>query len=74
LKKYDGMEDLLLGLTQYFLFYNENSWHQSLSYKTPNEVYQTAIGGDGAKIVDKFNDTGATLETILQSPIQLECE
>lgn len=76
LKKYDGMQDLLLGLTQYFLFYNEHRWHQSLNYKTPNEVYQTAMGG-GAKIVDKFNDTGTTLEPVSQdwdSAIQLECE
>lgn len=63
LKKYDGMQDLLLGLTHYFLFYNEERRHQSLNYKTPNEVYQTAIGG-GAKIVDKFNDTGTTLEPV----------
>jgi putative transposase len=28
----------------------------TLDYKTPDEVYKTAIGG-GAKIVDKFNDT-----------------
>jgi putative transposase len=76
LKKYDGMQDLLIGLTQYFLFYNEARWHQSLNYKTPNEVYQTAIGG-GARIVDKFNDTGDTSVPIPQdwaSAIQLECE
>jgi putative transposase len=76
LKKYDGMQDLLIGLTQYFLFYNEARWHQSLNYKTPNEVYQTAIGG-GARIVNKFNDTGDTSVPIPQdwaSAIQLECE
>lgn len=75
LKKYDGMPDLLLGLTQYFLFYNGERWHQSLQYKTPNEVYQTAIGG-GAKIVNKFNETGKTLEPVAKnwdSAIQLEC-
>ena len=76
LKKYDGMQDLLLGLTQYFLFYNDERWHQSLNYKTPNEVYQTAMGG-GAKIVDKFNHAGETLGSVPQdrdSAIQLECE
>ncbi|MDD5463499.1 MAG: integrase core domain-containing protein [Methylococcales bacterium] len=76
LKKYDGMQDLLLGLTQYFLFYNEDRRHQSLSYETPDEVYQTAMDG-GAKIIDKYNDAGTTLELVKQdwdSAIQLECE
>ena len=54
LKGYESMPDLLLGLTQYFLFYNQERLHQSLGYTTPNVVYQTATGG-GAKIVDKFN-------------------
>lgn len=39
LKKYDSIPSLLMGLTQYFLFYNEARWHQSLNYKTPNNVY-----------------------------------
>ncbi len=65
LKKYDGMQELLLGLTQYFLFYNDERWHQSLNYKTPNEVYQTAMGG-GAKIVDKFNHARETLDSVPQ--------
>jgi len=54
LKGYESLPDLLLGLTQYFLFYNEERLHQSLGYTTPDVVYQTAMGG-GAKIVDKFN-------------------
>jgi putative transposase len=54
LKGYESMPDLLLGLTQYFLFYNQERLHQSLGYITPNVVYQTATGG-GARIVDKFN-------------------
>jgi putative transposase len=76
LKKYDGIQDLLMGLTQYFQFYNEERWHQSLNYKTPNDVYQTAVG-DGAKIVNKFNSTGETPEPVQKnwdSAIQLECE
>lgn len=76
LKKYDSIQSLLMGLTQYFLFYNEARWHQSLNYKTPNDVYQTAMGG-GAKIVDKFNETRKTLDPVKKnwdSAIQLECE
>ncbi len=53
LKQYDCVQRLLLGLTDYFVFYNEERLHQSLSYKTPSMVYQTAIGG-GAKILDKY--------------------
>lgn len=53
LQKHENMQDLLMGLTRYFIFYNEERLHQSLGYKTPNVVYQTATGG-GAKIVDKF--------------------
>jgi putative transposase len=55
LKGYATMGDLLLGLTAYMSFYNEARQHQSLSYQTPNAVYQTGIGG-GAIIIDKFGD------------------
>jgi putative transposase len=73
LKQHSNMPDLLMGLTQYFQFYNQERWHQALDYKTPDEVYQTAKGG-GAKIVDKFNGTGETSEPVPQngdSAIQL---
>jgi len=60
LKGYESLPDLLLGLTQYFLFYNEERLHQSLGYTTPDVVYQTATGG-GAKIVDKFNKPTETV-------------
>lgn len=55
LKKYDGLPNLWLGLTEYFMFYNETRPHQSLSYATPSTVYKNAIGG-GAKVVDKFGE------------------
>jgi putative transposase len=57
LKQHGSVQGLLMGLTDYFVFYNEERYHQSLGYKTPSAVYQTAAGG-GARIVDKFN--GAT--------------
>jgi putative transposase len=56
LKQHGSLQDLLMGLTRYFMFYNEERLHQSLGYKTPDVVYRTAAGG-GAKIVDKFNET-----------------
>lgn len=63
LKKYEGVQDLLVGLRSYFGFYNAERRHQSLDYKTPDVVYQTATGG-GAKIVDKFSGARETLPPI----------
>jgi putative transposase len=62
LKQHNSVQSLLIGLTQYFQFYNEARRHQSLDYQTPDVVYQTATGG-GAKIVDKFNGPKETLAT-----------
>ena len=53
LKGYATMGELMIGLTEYFVFYNGKRPHQSLANKTPNTVYRSAIGG-GAMIVDKF--------------------
>jgi putative transposase len=64
LKQHGTIQGLLLGLTEYFRFYNQERRHQALGYKTPDDVYHTAIGG-GAKIVDKF---GGARET---SPVPL---
>jgi putative transposase len=54
LKGYAGVPELLLGLADYFEFYNSERFHQSLDYLTPDEVYLTGSGG-GARIVDKFS-------------------
>ena len=55
LKGYATTSELLIGLTEYFVFYNTERTHQSLDYSTPDEVYRTASGG-GATIVDKFSE------------------
>lgn len=57
-KSYAQMPELLIGLAEYFVFYNGERFHQSLDYKTPNEVYKTGVGG-GAKIADYFSDKKA---------------
>ena len=54
LKGYATLPELLLGLTEYFVFYNMERTHQSLDYRTPDVVYRTA-GGGGASIADKFS-------------------
>ena len=65
LKGYATMTDLMLGLAEYFTFYNTKRMHQSLEYSTPDKVYLTASGG-GAKIIDKYSKTeniSAEIET-----------
>jgi putative transposase len=57
LKGYSSLPKLMLGLTEYFVFYNEARPHQSLDYVTPSVVYKTATGG--AKIVDRFGVSDA---------------
>jgi putative transposase len=54
LKGYATVSELLIGLTKYFIFFNAERAHQSMSYKTPDQAYGTASGG-GAKIVDKYS-------------------
>ena len=49
-----------MGLTHYFMLYNNARKHQSLGYQTPEAVYPSGVGG-GAKIVDKFG--GVILES-----------
>jgi len=43
LNGYASMDELLLGLTKYFAFYNGERPHQALDYKTPDEVYQSIV-------------------------------
>jgi len=62
LRGYADMGELTLGLTEYFMFYNEERPHQSLTYQTPNQVYDTRQGG-GAKIVDRFSRKGSGSKT-----------
>ena len=60
LKRYASLPELLLGLTEYFAFYNDERPHQSLGYLTPEAVYRSGEGG-GAKIVDRFGQADAEL-------------
>lgn len=60
LKGYDNMRDLIIGLTEYFAFYNCERPHQALGNMTPNTVYKRAHGG-GALIVDKYPRKSGTV-------------
>jgi len=53
LKGYATVSELMIGLLEYFTFYNGERPHQSLGQLTPDVVYQTSIGG-GAMIMDKY--------------------
>ena len=66
LKGYATMGELMVGLTEYFAFYNGERSHQSLGDQTPQVVYQTGIGG-GAMIVDKFGGAGGGTPVPLRS-------
>ena len=39
LKQHGSLQELLMGLTRYFMFYNQERQHQSLGYETPEVVY-----------------------------------
>jgi putative transposase len=68
LKGYATVGELMVGLTEYFAFYNGERPHQSLGQKTPDEVYRTALGG-GAMIVDKFGGAVAVPSVPLRSTV-----
>jgi len=44
------MPDLLMGLTQYFQFYNQERQHQALTYKTPDEVSIKRLRAAGQRL------------------------
>lgn len=63
LKDYGNMTELLIGLTEYFLFYNEERPNQALKYKTPDVVYASAKDG-GAYIPDRFDSKKTSGEVV----------
>ena len=73
LNGYATMGELLMGLTKYFAFYNDERMHQSLGNKTPDVVYASGIGG-GALIVDRFPRKAEELPVALRSTGTLSTE
>ena len=42
LKWYEGVPELVAGVGEYFVFYNQARFHQALDYATPIERYRAA--------------------------------
>jgi len=63
LKGYATLPELLLGLTEYFAFYNSERPHQALDNRTPDAVYHSGEGG-GASIADHCGDPPDPLQAI----------
>jgi putative transposase len=61
LKGYTNMAELMVGLAQYFAFYNAERPHQSLGYRTPASIYRSGAGG-GALIIDKYGGVEASAQ------------
>ena len=66
IKGYASLPELLLGLTEYFAIYNGERPHQSLGYRTPDDVYRSGDGG-GARIVDRFGDSAAPAAAVREA-------
>lgn len=62
LRGYASLGELTIGLADYFQFYNGERPHQAMANRTPDEVYQTGLGG-GASIPDHFGGRKAAPES-----------
>ena len=63
------MGELVIGLTTYFTFYNEERPHQSLDYEMPATVHQAASGSSEV-IFEKYGDSvPETPDPLLSSEI-----
>jgi putative transposase len=51
LKDYKNMEELKVGIKRYFLFYNGERFHESLEYRTPDDMYFSAFRQSDDKIL-----------------------
>lgn len=60
LKGYASLPELLLGLTEYFAFYNTERPHQALEYRTPEAVHRSGEGGGARIAYDGGSAVGAS--------------
>jgi len=68
LKGYATVNELLLGLSEYFVLYNSQRPHQALQYQTPDAVYASSSGG-GAMIIFAREMLGVRIDGILGAPL-----
>ena len=66
LNDYDNVNELIVAIGNYIEFYNHKRWHQSLSYKTPAEVYRSSQREPGHMM-----DNASALPTSTQAQQQL---
>lgn len=64
LHDYRTVEETRCGLAKYFRFYNGERLHQSLGYRTPQEVYTQNRGGHGRPGGLPIVDPGAMMEAV----------
>lgn len=64
LKEYRSMEELKISLKRYFSFYNQERFHQSLEYATPDEIYYGAFKTEGKKQA-AYYDGGVQLRIVV---------
>lgn len=60
----ESMQELVIGLTEYFAFYNDERPHQALNHRTPQVVHRCGHGG-GAIIADGFMDVKTIREVVV---------
>jgi putative transposase len=66
LNGYANMGELMVGMTKYMSFFNDERPHQSLGDRTPDQVYRDGVGG-GAIILDKYGDARVEPSVSLRS-------
>jgi putative transposase len=49
IKDYQNMNELSISLGRYFHFYNTERFHESLDYRTPDEIYSQVFQHMGLK-------------------------
>lgn len=66
----ESLPELLMGLTEYFAFYNDERPHQALNNRTPVDVHRSGRGG-GAAIKDGFKTISTIREGVVEASTTL---
>ena len=55
LKEYRNLKDLKIGVSKYMDFYNKTRFHQSLNYKTPDQIYTKSEVTENKVIIPHYS-------------------